>query len=65
MPTPPEIEQATSIGYFGANLERYYLQPIIIGDTFEEKTTSIFLLGKLVFKLEHAVTFEDLDRCKS
>jgi hypothetical protein len=26
MPTPPDIEKATSIGSFGANLERYYLQ---------------------------------------
>jgi hypothetical protein len=26
MPTPPDIEKATSVGSFGANLERHYLQ---------------------------------------
>jgi hypothetical protein len=37
---PPDIDQATSIGSFGANLERYYLQLSTIGVTFEEKTKS-------------------------
>jgi hypothetical protein len=37
MPMPPDIEQATtSIGSFGANLERCYLQLSTLGATFEE-----------------------------
>jgi hypothetical protein len=47
MPTPPDIEQATSIGSFGANLERYYLQLSTIGVTFEDKTKFRFFLSAL------------------
>jgi hypothetical protein len=43
MPTPPDIEQAISIGSFGANLETYYLQLSTIGITFEDKKIAIFL----------------------
>jgi hypothetical protein len=43
MSTPPDIDQPTSIGSFGANLERYYLQLITIGVTFEDKTNRDYL----------------------
>jgi hypothetical protein len=46
-PTPPDIEQATSIGYFGANLERYYLQLRTIGVIFEDKIKSRLFLSDL------------------
>jgi hypothetical protein len=42
MPTPPSINQATTIGSFGADLERYYLQMVTIGHAFEEKPQSHF-----------------------
>jgi hypothetical protein len=45
MPTPPDIEKATSSGYFGANLERYYLQLQTMGVSFDEKTKSRFFLS--------------------
>jgi hypothetical protein len=47
MPTPPDIEQATSIGSFGSNLEKYYLQFRTIGVTFDEMTQSRFFLSAL------------------
>jgi hypothetical protein len=47
MPTPPNINQATTIGSFGADLERYYLQMAIIGLAFEEKPQSHFFLSAL------------------
>jgi hypothetical protein len=34
MPTPPSIDQGTTIGSFGADLERYYLQMATIGLVF-------------------------------
>jgi hypothetical protein len=47
MPTPPDIDLATSIGSFGSNLEKYYLQLETIGLAFDEKTTSRFFLSAL------------------
>jgi hypothetical protein len=47
MPTPPSIDQATTIGSFGADLERYYLQMATIGHAFEEKPQSRFFLSAL------------------
>jgi hypothetical protein len=47
MPTPPSIDQATTIGSFGADLERYYLQMANIGHDFEEKPQSRFFLSAL------------------
>jgi hypothetical protein len=47
MPTPPDIEKATSIGSFGANLERYYLQVQAMGVSFNDKTKSGFFLFAL------------------
>jgi hypothetical protein len=47
MPTPPSIDQATTIGSFGADLERYYLQMSTIGLAFEEKPQSRFFLSAL------------------
>jgi hypothetical protein len=44
MPTPPSIDQATTSGSFGANLERYYLQMATIGHDFEEKPQIRFFL---------------------
>jgi hypothetical protein len=38
--TPPNIEQATSIGSFGSKLEKYYLPLGTIGVAFDEKTQS-------------------------
>jgi hypothetical protein len=35
MPTPPDIEQATRIGSFGSNLEKYYLHLGTIGVNFD------------------------------
>jgi hypothetical protein len=46
MPTPPSI-QATTIGSFGAYLERYYLHMATIGLAFEEKPQSRFFLSAL------------------
>jgi hypothetical protein len=40
MPALPSINQTTNIGYFGAYLERYYLQMATIGHAFEEKPQS-------------------------
>jgi hypothetical protein len=47
IPMPPNVKQATSIGYFGSNLEKYYLQLGTIGVTFDEKTQSRFFLSAL------------------
>jgi hypothetical protein len=47
MPTPPSINQATTIGSFGADLERYYLQMATIGHDFEEKPQSRFFISAL------------------
>jgi hypothetical protein len=47
MPTPPSIDQATTIGSFGVNLERYYLQMVTIRHAFEEKPQSRFFLSAL------------------
>jgi hypothetical protein len=45
MATPPSIDQATTIGSFGADLERYYLQMVTIGHAFEEKPQNRFFLS--------------------
>jgi hypothetical protein len=47
MPTPPDIEKATSISSFGANLEHYYLQVQAMGVSFDDKTKSHFFLSAL------------------
>jgi hypothetical protein len=47
MPTPPDIDHATSIGSFGSNLEKYYLQLETIVLAFDEKTQSCFILSAL------------------
>jgi hypothetical protein len=47
MPTPPSIDQATTIGSFGADLECYYLQMATIGHDFDEKPQSRFFLSAL------------------
>jgi hypothetical protein len=47
MLTPPSIDQATTIGSFGAALERYYLQMATIGHAFDEKPQSHFFLSAL------------------
>jgi hypothetical protein len=47
IPTPLSIDQATTIGSFGADLERYYLQMVTIGHDFEDKPQSRFFLSAL------------------
>jgi hypothetical protein len=47
MPTPPDIASDPSIGMFGANLERYYLQMATINVQFHDKTKSRFFLTAL------------------
>jgi hypothetical protein len=47
MPTPPDIDHATSIGSFGSNLEKYDLQLGTIGLALDEKTQSLFFLSAL------------------
>jgi hypothetical protein len=47
MPTPPDIDHATSIGSFGSSLEKYYLQLGTIGLAFDEKTQSRLFLSAL------------------
>jgi hypothetical protein len=42
MTTPPDIEEATSIGSFGANLEHYYLQMHTMGVYFDDKSSHAF-----------------------
>jgi hypothetical protein len=45
--TPPDINKATPIGSFGANLERYYLQLQTMGVSFDENAESRFFLSAL------------------
>jgi hypothetical protein len=59
MPTPPSIDQATTIGSFGADLERYYLQMATIGHAFEEKPQSRFFLSALQKKGIYVNRFVD------
>jgi hypothetical protein len=59
MPTPPSIDQATTIGSFGADLERYYLQMATIGLAFEEKPQSRFFLSALQKKFIKVDSFVD------
>jgi hypothetical protein len=40
MPTPPDIDKSTSIGSFGAKLDRYYVQLQTMGVSFDDKTKS-------------------------
>jgi hypothetical protein len=47
MPTLPDLDKATSIGYFGANIKRYYLQVQAMGVYFYDKTKSRFFLSAL------------------
>jgi hypothetical protein len=47
MPTTPDIEQATIIGSFGLNLEKYYLQFGTTGVSFDENIQSRFFLYSL------------------
>jgi hypothetical protein len=44
---PSDIEKATSIGSFGANLECYYLQVQTMGVAFDNKTKSRFFRSAL------------------
>jgi hypothetical protein len=65
MPTPPDIDHATSIGSFGSNLEKYYLQLGTIGLAFDEKTQSRFFLSALQQKGIESDRFVDrLDNVK-
>jgi hypothetical protein len=59
MPTPPDIEKATSIRSFGANLERYYLQLQTMGVSFDDKTKSHFFLSALQQKYIEVDRFAD------
>jgi hypothetical protein len=66
MPTPPSIDQATTFGSFGADLECYYLQMDTIGLAFEEKPQSRFFLSALQKKCIELDRFVDcLDRTHS
>jgi hypothetical protein len=47
MPTPPSIDQATTIGCFGAAFERYFLQMATIGHAFDEKPQIRFFLSAM------------------
>jgi hypothetical protein len=47
MPTTLDIDHATSIGSFGSNLEKYYLQLGTIGLALDEKTQTRFFLSAL------------------
>jgi hypothetical protein len=60
MPTPPSIDQATTIGYFGADLEHYYLQMATIGLAFEGKPHSHFFISALQKKGIEVDRFVDL-----
>jgi hypothetical protein len=62
MPTPPDIEQATSIGSFGSNLKKYYLQLGTIWVAFDEKIQSCFFLSALQQKcIEIEISVHRLD----
>jgi hypothetical protein len=58
MPTPPIIDQATTIGSFGADLERYYLHMATIGHAFDEKPQSRFFLYALQKKVIEVDRFD-------
>jgi hypothetical protein len=47
MPTLPDVEKATSIGSFGVNMERYYIQLQDMGVSFDDKNKSRFFLSAL------------------
>jgi hypothetical protein len=47
MPTPPDIEKATSIGSFVENLERHCLKLQAMGFFFDDKTKYRFFLSSL------------------
>jgi hypothetical protein len=58
----PAIDQATLIGSFGANLERYYLQLSTIIVTFEDKIKSWFFISALQQKgVEVDIFVDSLD----
>jgi hypothetical protein len=59
MPTPRDIEKATSIGSFGANLERYYLQLQTMAISFNDKTKYRFFLSALHQKVIEVGRFVD------
>jgi hypothetical protein len=59
MPTPPSINHATTIGSFGAALERYYLHMVTIGHAFDEKPQSRFFLSALQKKCIEVDRFVD------
>jgi hypothetical protein len=62
MPTPPSIDQATTIGSFAAALERYFFQMATIGHAFDEKPQSLFFLYALKKKgIEVDRFFDHLD----
>jgi hypothetical protein len=45
MPTQSDIYKSTSIGSFGANLERYYIQVQSMGVSFDDKTRCRFFIS--------------------
>jgi hypothetical protein len=59
MPTPPDIEKATSISSFHANLERYYIQVQAMGVAFNDKPKSQFFLLALQHKVIEVERFMD------
>jgi hypothetical protein len=59
MPTPLDIEKSMSIGSFGANLERYYLQLQAMGVSFYDKTKSLFFLSAIQQKCIEVELFVD------
>jgi hypothetical protein len=59
MPTPSDIEKVRSIGSFGANLKRYYLQVQAMGVSFDDKTKSLFFLSTLQQKFIEVDRFVD------
>jgi hypothetical protein len=59
MPTLPCNDQATTIGSFGAALERYYLHMATIGHAFDEKPQSRFFLSALQQKFIEVDRFVD------
>jgi hypothetical protein len=60
VPTPLDIEKATSIGSSDANLECYYLQVQSMGVSFNDKTKSRFFLSNLQQKGIEVYRFVDL-----
>jgi hypothetical protein len=59
IPTPPDIEKATSSGSFGATLECEYLQLYTMHVSFDGKTKSRFLLSALQQKCIEVDQFVD------